>query len=1203
MEGAHKEAITTGCESNADGWGIPAPASDDAGSTSSNLREDPHRLDIRAILAIVPDPVHSHLALEFDRSIDSLMQAAADNRYLGSDYWLPWKNPHTSSSLTESLSAANPTEVNRSREQQPGLIILKYSPASDEKDVQWASYHRVIYLFLVGESPALGMNGAQLRNAIRYEGMLRNRYHARLSMSDDDTQLAVIGPRSSGAASALREGLLDSTFDEDSKGSKDKKKPAPSGPGESKEITQVVAAGTTSTFIAANELNAPSSSRTITYTSFGENTTFEEDVLLEALRGSHSDARHIAILSEDDTVFGEASSPRRSYQPLYIRFPREISLLRNAQIEQNGKPASSSDAPSPYLNLSLKDSSADDTVPQFSSAQTPLSQEAQLMAIAHQLQRAHVEYILITASNILDELFLAQFLHRACPDSRIVFYNGGDLLIERDVDNSRYIGSVTVSPYNLTTLSTPFTAGRAFSDSQAEAVYNAASYIFWKGSGYSLSQSPRLSGYLRGENQNLQAALWATAVGTDGYYPLGLLNRCASDSVMFLPSIYAGQLQACVGENISSMHILALPSPKAAPSLFWSVLCLLIAGLCFGHAAMMLSAEYWSPFTRDLAVHQNDQPRRRTVYINIGTSVLFCMAFVIASPMFLVLRSYQTDSGNLAVASLTLFAGVVAVLATLRRTWRYLKFEPQKSSKYPTGLYFYFNLAALATLFAVPAIWIWICTGDKVSGVASYVGLFFSYRSLHPGSGVSPSIPILLVLFGWYLWAVFQTARLRFSTMNRPRLPDRVLCESTYPFFVSDGQLSACRGPINACLFENISCLLITREILRRFTRWSHRKLNAIFFLIYFCLFAVCIFAGHIQSLERFLLNPGHRPTAYEFLITGLFFPLIMVALTGWLRMIFIWGSLSRGLLEPLDRLPIRTAFTRFKEVGWMTMLSQSSLHIRWRDMSRSTESLRQLMNNEDLRKALNDEDKWQALAGAYDGLTHKVKELREHMRLQKHGANLQTVVLEQPKDDFDLPSKENRRNLSFIYSIEKRYAIFCELLLGYVLIPYWDHQRVGFVEEGETSVAEQSKTDVDNPHDPLYIRLAEELLVIRYVALIRSVLVNIRYLMLFFSSAFVLSIVAWNSYPFQPHQLIDWCFTFLLIFLGTGLVWVFAQMHRNAILSRITDTEPNKLGLDFYIRIATFGAIPVLTWFAYQFPELGGNLFRILQPGLQVIK
>ena len=537
-----EEDPTTDCEVSGDRWGIPKVPANDANPTNSILAEDVHQLEVRAIIAAVPDPVHSHLALEFDRTIDSLMQAAADNRYLGSNYWLPWKAPHTSSTPADS-STTEQTEEDRNREQQPGLIILKYSPRLGEENPTWSSYHRVIYLFLVGESPAIGMNSVQLRNALRYEAMLLKNYNAKLSMSDDDTQLAVIGPGSSGSAASLREGIMNARFDQGNDGGKDKANTNATDGATHKDITQIIAAGTTSTPIAAEELNTPSSARSISYYSFGENTGFEEDRLLEAFQGSRSDARHTAILSEDNTVFGEMNSLGTGpYRPIYIRFPREISLLRNAQVDQTGKATSSTGAPSPYLNLSLKDSSADDTVPQFSSTQTPLSQEAQLMSIAHQLQRARVEYILITASNILDELFLAQFLHRACPDARIIFYNGGDRLVERDVDNSRYIGSLTISPYNLIALDNPVAAGRAFSDSQAEAIYNAASYIFWNGSQDSRSgQQPKLSGYLRAENKNLQAPLWVTAVGSDGYYPLGLLSGCASNLARVLPSIYKSE--------------------------------------------------------------------------------------------------------------------------------------------------------------------------------------------------------------------------------------------------------------------------------------------------------------------------------------------------------------------------------------------------------------------------------------------------------------------------------------------------------------------------------------------------------------------------------------------------------------------------------------------------------------------------------------
>jgi hypothetical protein len=138
-----------------DGWGIP------------------HGSEISAIVATIPDPIHSHLALDFDRSIDAILLAAADNGYLGSYYWLPWRSNASSLSKSESTASA-PRDEDTTRERQPGLIILRYSPDAAEwensKDrFSSASYHRVIYLFLVGETPALGVNGIQLQNAFRYE--------------------------------------------------------------------------------------------------------------------------------------------------------------------------------------------------------------------------------------------------------------------------------------------------------------------------------------------------------------------------------------------------------------------------------------------------------------------------------------------------------------------------------------------------------------------------------------------------------------------------------------------------------------------------------------------------------------------------------------------------------------------------------------------------------------------------------------------------------------------------------------------------------------------------------------------------------------------------------------------------------------------------------------------------------------------------
>jgi hypothetical protein len=590
-------------------------------------------------------------------------------------------------------------------------------------------------------------------------------------------------------------------------------------------------------------------------------------------------------------------------------------------------------------------------------------------------------------------------------------------------------------------------------------------------------------------------------------------------------------------------------------------------------------------------VRQNDLPYRRSVYLNIGTAVLVAMSFVIDYPLFRVGYFYHLASGMYLLVWITLSAGILALIATLSKTAPYL-FQRHRL-EYP-----FFNFIALLALFAIIVGWLRICNSDSTNRALSYTGLFFSYRCLHPFSGVSPLVPVLLLLLGWYLWSICQTARLRFSDMNRPRLPGSVRSDAPYMLFVPDEALNACDSPIHSCLYENITCLLITREIVRRFTRLPGTSLNLLLAAGYFTLFALCLFHSHIQSLDHFLSRLILGANLYELLVAALFFPLIMIALSGWLRTILVWGALSRGLLEPLERLPIRFAFSRLKGASWVSMLRQSGLHIRWRDMGRTSESIRQLVHNPQLQ-APPRLQLW--LSARYQSLNAQIQKLLA--RIQNPAAFVPQASLRFPKGQWDLPDSSYRADLCLIYSIEKRYAMFCRSLLELVLIPYWNKERIGFVEGlKHSSDADTAKKETE-PVDPEYIRLAEELIVVRYVALIRAVLVNIRYLMLFVSAAFVLAIVAWNSYPFQPHAFIDWCFTILLVFLGAGFIGVFAQMHRNPILSRITDTNPNELGWDFYLRILTFGAVPVLTWLAYQFPELGGSLFKVLQPGLQVMK
>jgi hypothetical protein len=1347
-----------------------------------------YAVNLRTLIAIVPDPIHANMALQFDRMIDALMGAAGEYQYVSSYYWLPWKNQTVPTEHSGELAVEQEHNASKS-EHEPGLIIFRCVPPLASSDKQppcegdkKPSSH-MLYLFLVGETPTTGIDGLQIQRAFQYQDQLLGSNGSGFrSFSDDQKTMAIIGPTFSGSAISLHLAIKSRLEKQDG-------------------VTSVFVNGATSTPLAANELDNPD---IIYFHSFSYDSTYSSGRLMDLFNQSSSTVNRtrVAVLVEDGTTFGSASVERpppkkaksnasanqtskeatgnapanqtskeatgnapanqtskeatgnapenqtsNEVTPLTIRFPREISLLRNAQAENRKSESSSAEgpAPSPYLTLSLKDSNSYDSVPHLSRENTPLSQEAQLMAIARQLQHYGSEYIVISATSMLDQLFLAQFLHRACPDARLVFYSG-DLLFEREIDNVPFIGTITLTPYPLFAPAyTPGSiAGRAYPDSTSQAYFNAASYTMNADPG----EIP-LAGYrVRsdnnqdpsdknqdpsdknqdpsdknqdpsdknqdpsdknqdpcGNNQKCRPPLWVTAIGNDGYYPVGIAgdhgNRPEEDRIL---------------PKISSSRTLARIS--IGPTRLWYFLCLLVLLLCLSHSLILFVADFWSPFIRELAVSQSDRPRRRSMFIHIGTAMLFCMAFVVAVPLlptFVILHLVQDFIGAVILSISTLLAGIVAVATTVSKTRKYLVLEKNRDDLlHEQNFHFIFNVIAWATALVVPSLWIYLCClnhGWGLNSDASHVGLFFGFRCLHPGSGVSPVIPVLLLLFSWYLWAVCQAWRLRFSCNSRPMLPKTLPGDTNPPLFVSDDDLAKCAHSQSPCLVSNITCLFITAEIVHRFVKAlrkpngstdvpvaqsgpadapfaqsgpadvpvvqngpadapfaqsgpadvpvvqngpadapfaqsgpadappaqngpadvpcgqkglddEHRSSVGItVILVYLVIFFLFVILIPVKGLDAFFWAWGGFPNPFELLIKALFFPLLVIALASWLRIILVWGSLKRGLLDRLDSLPIRFAFNRIRSEGRMAMTRQNSLRERWRDMARSVESMRQITNDNCLSKAgsnLADDDR-DKLRGELKDKKKKVDEKIVLLLKSIQKARLSRDELTDPEKitdsecesdldecNEDLPAKaDERRYLAIMHSIEKDFGDFGQILLRDVLIPHWNAKGCSFVEsEDSTSSADDKKAAPDSGNStPSFIAVVEEFLVLRYIALIRAVLANIRYLMVFISITFVLAIVAWNSYPFEPRQFVDWIFTGLLIALGLGVTRVLAQIHRDAILSRIAKTTANELGVEFYVRIISFGALPLLTWLAYQFPGVGSTILKFLQPGIEVMK
>ncbi|HUO33526.1 MAG TPA: hypothetical protein VMU43_00900, partial [Candidatus Acidoferrum sp.] len=243
-------------------------------------------------------------------------------------------------------------------------------------------------------------------------------------------------------------------------------------------------------------------------------------------------------------------------------------------------------------------------------------------------------------------------------------------------------------------------------------------------------------------------------------------------------------------------------------------------------------------------------------------------------------------------------------------------------------------------------------------------------------------------------------------------------------------------------------------------------------------------------------------------------------------------------------------------------------------------------------------------LRKSYEELEHNIRALMSFVddkKIDRTAPGLDACKGDGCNADPAVANSDDRVGVRLMHAVESNFANFARILLEYVLIPRWKKDTRGFVQSEDAKRAEGNAkpcAECGDPETPYYIQLAEEFVAIRYLSLIRTVLVNLRYLMTFVTAAFVLAIIAWNSYPFEPREVVNWLFTLLLVFLSTCIIAVFAQMHRDPILSRITDKKPNELGWDFYLRIASFGAVPVLTWLAYNHPQIGVTLYQLFQSG-----
>jgi hypothetical protein len=76
-----------------------------------------------------------------------------------------------------------------------------------------------------------------------------------------------------------------------------------------------------------------------------------------------------------------------------------------------------------------------------------------------------------------------------------------------------------------------------------------------------------------------------------------------------------------------------------------------------------------------------------------------------------------------------------------------------------------------------------------------------------------------------------------------------------------------------------------------------------------------------------------------------------------------------------------------------------------------------------------------------------------------------------------------------------------------------------------------------------------------------------------------------------------------LLSVLGSVVAVVYAGLSRDTTLSHITNTEPGEIGMDFWLRFASFIGVPVLGLLVAEFPAIADFVTSWITPSLNASK
>jgi hypothetical protein len=1044
----------------------------------------PNTDGVECVLATVPDPFHTRLALFTDNAIAAILRGAAEANWEFAAQWLPWSDTVDPDEGDPAKRAQQRSYI-REQEEQPGVLVFRHADQS----------RGALLFFVVGETPIAGVNPRQFQIARAYMRVLCDPHR-------NPRQVRIVGPASSGSFDSLARLIL-----------QDKVKQ----PG----MTYQIRSGTTQSSGDADAFRGRVGLGPGEFHSATGNLSDQYKHFADVLSGLRIPPEQAALLVEGESAFGTAASGIGKRTPLRVlTYPRDISHLRNVyrQVQQASQPDKS---PVPNLDFSLKDPTiGEDSVPTYSQTQTPLSQNGVVNEITRAIRRDDIRIVEVSATNVLDLVFLAGVLRRQCPDTRLLIQSA-DLLFVLAEQTQPLDGTLFLTSHPLFAESKLW-EGRndipVFPDTLSEGVFNATVLLL-------TGDHPRAT------------ALTDYAWRSVDYPPdwLLILDRRGLTPVRVWPNdATEGWFQSVPGLT-GGLDPTKVPSPRiwnlllSAFAFFSVAIGIWILRLC-GQKDWVVDARFEPP---------ESEGSWRGFYLLLFLLILIGIQIVIR-----VARPLGTDGQW----------SIVMLLGCALPVWIAVRHcRPGKERRLATWL------AAFAVLAGV-TLWGFCCVR------AGYQGQLFSFRAAELRFGSSPLWPIVAAATALLLWCSVHVTRFYFACRQQPEVLthglDSVLKE----------RLKKSHDHFNES----------AHSALGLFTAHPRRLLA-----ISLAALAALCYLFHVYAQ---LASIDGRP--YDLLCTTLQILLAgLMLLTCW-HVLDLWRSL-RDFTTSLDLLPLKHAFVRASPAGgnrpiWVRRLNLQSLDIH--------------INS---ALVLNDMGLQRKQLAKY-GLSKD--QLNRWQTPFRYGIG---ILLADPPLGDRKELADRRRKLSCLNKL------VAGRMWSLILRPAWASKPMLGKVTGEPSPKPQEQApEEQDAIAPIRQRpvsaysaprnvmdLAERFVALHYSPFLLYGVRQIQNLLWFSSVGFVLLMFSMNSYSFQAPQAIGRS----LLILFAVITWILGkcliQMERDPVLSRIAGTQPGELNATFYLKLAQYGAVPILGLLASLFPSISNLLFSWFEPALEALK